>query len=44
MYKEYYTYDHCESSALIRQECERFIEWLEVNKDKITDKKIFGEI
>jgi hypothetical protein len=44
MYKEYYTYDHCESSALIRQECERFIEWLEANKDKITDKKIFGEI
>lgn len=43
MYKEYYTYDHCESSALIRQECERFIEWLEINKDKITDKKIFGE-
>ena len=31
MFKEYYTYDHCESSALIRQECERFIEWLEVN-------------
>ena len=43
MYKEYYTYDHCESSALIRQECERFIEWLEANRDKITDKKIFGE-
>ena len=42
MYKEYYTYDHCESSALIRQECERFIEWLEAHKDKITDKKIFG--
>ena len=42
MYKEYYTYDHCESSALIRQECERFIEWLEINKDKITNKKIFG--
>ncbi|MBQ1486714.1 MAG: hypothetical protein IIZ44_09670 [Muribaculaceae bacterium] len=42
MYKEYYTYDHCESSALIRQECERFIEWLEANKDKITNKKIFG--
>ena len=44
MYKEYYTYDHCESSALIRQECERFIEWLEANKERITDKKIFGEI
>jgi hypothetical protein len=42
MYKEYYTYDHCESSALIRQECERFIEWLEANKEKITNKKIFG--
>ena len=43
MYKEYYTYDHCESSALIRQECERFIEWLEINKYKITNKKIFNE-
>ena len=43
MYKEYYTYDHCESSALIRQECERFIEWLEANKERITDKKIFNE-
>ena len=43
MFKEYYTYDHPESSALIRQECERFIEWLEANKDRITDKKIFGE-
>ena len=43
MYKEYYTYDHCESSALIRQECERFIEWLDANRDKITDKKIFNE-
>ena len=42
MFKEYYTYDHCYSSALIRQECERFIEWLETNKDKITNKKIFG--
>ena len=43
MYKEYYTYDHCESSALLRQECERFIEWLDANKDKITNNKIFGE-
>lgn len=43
MYKEYYTYDHCESSSLLRQECERFIEWLEDHRDKITDKKIFNE-
>ena len=43
MYKEFYTYDHCESSALIRQECERFVEWLEQNRDKITNKKIFNE-
>ena len=42
MFREYYTYDHCESAALLRQECERFIEWLEVNRDKITNKKIFG--
>lgn len=43
MFKEYYTYDHCESAALLRQECERFIEWLEINKEKITNKKIFNE-
>ena len=43
MFKEYYTYDHAYSSALLRQECERFIEWLEANRDKITDKKIFNE-
>lgn len=42
MYKEYYTYDHCESSALLRQECERFIEWLDSHRHLITDKKIFG--
>ena len=43
MFNEYYAYDHAESSALLRKECERFIEWLEANKDKITDKKIFNE-
>ena len=43
MFTEYYAYDHAYSSALLRQECERFIEWLEANKDKITDKKIFNE-
>lgn len=42
LFKEYYTYDHPESSSLLRQECERFIEWLEAHKDKITDKKIFN--
>ena len=41
MYREYYTYDHPESSALLRQECERFIEWLESHKDRITNDKIF---
>ena len=43
MFKEYYTYDHCESSSLLRQECERFIEWLEQNRNKITNLKIFNE-
>ena len=43
MYKEYYTYDHCESSALIRQECERFIEFLESHKERITNNKIFNQ-
>ena len=40
-YPEVYTYDHGQSTALIRSHVERFIEFLEEHKDKITDKKIF---
>lgn len=43
MYKEAYTYSHEASSKALRGICESFIEWLEANRDKITDKKIFAE-
>ena len=42
MYKEVYTYSHEASSKALRGICESFIEWLEANRKKITDKKIFG--
>lgn len=40
---EFYTYDHRESAERLRDVCERFIEFLEANRDRITDRKIFGE-
>ena len=43
MYKEAYTYSHEASSKALKGICESFIEWLEANRDKITDKKIFAE-
>lgn len=42
-YKEVYTYDHEHAKLVIKQVCERFIEFLELYKDDITDKKVFGE-
>lgn len=42
MYKEVYTYSHEVSKTALTVICEAFIEWLERNRDKITDKKIFG--
>lgn len=41
-YREVYTYNHEQSSEYLRDVCERFIEFLYENKDKITDKKIFN--
>ena len=41
-YPEVYNYNHEQSKALIKAQCERFIEFLEVNRELITDKKIFG--
>ena len=41
-YSEVYTYDHSLAEKSLRAILERFIEWLEANRDKITDKKIFG--
>lgn len=41
-FPELYKYDHKKSTDIIRKHCERFIEFLEANRDVITDKKIFG--
>lgn len=43
MYKEVYTYDYEASTKRLKAFLERFIEWLEAHRDKITDKKIFNE-
>ena len=43
MYPEVYTYNHAESERMLRNVCERFIEWLEAHREQITDKKIFAE-
>ena len=42
-YKEAYTYNHKQSKELLTAFCEHFIEWLENNRDKISDKKIFNQ-
>lgn len=41
-YPEYYAYNHARSTAMLTAHCEAFIEWLEANREVITDKKIFG--
>lgn len=41
-YPEVYNYNHEQSKSLIKAHCERFIEFLEENKELITDKKVFG--
>ena len=41
-YPEYYTYNHEQSVKLLTNHVERFIEFLEANRELITDKKIFG--
>lgn len=41
-YREVYDYNHEQSTEIIRQQCERFIEFIEAHRDKITDKKILG--
>lgn len=42
-YPEYYTYNHEQTVKLLTAHVERFIEFLEANKELITDKKIFGQ-
>ena len=44
MFPEVYTYDHKASTSAIRGICERFIEFLEENREEITDKKIFNQL
>lgn len=39
---EFYAYDHGQSRQLLQGICERFIEFLEANRPRITDFKIFG--
>lgn len=42
-YKEVYTYDHEQARKMLTQQCERVIEFLEANREFITNKKVFGE-
>lgn len=42
-YPEVYQYDHEQSKVLLKDICERFIEFLEDNRGSITNKKIFNE-
>ena len=43
VFNEEYTYDHSQSRSMLKSFLERFIEFLNDNRDKITDKKIFNE-
>lgn len=42
VYPEVYTFDFDTSKNLLTQHCERLIEFLEQNRDQITDKKVFA--
>ena len=42
-YPEYYVYDHAQSTAMLTAHCEAFIEFLEANRELITDEKIFND-
>lgn len=42
--REEYNYNSSVDEAIIRERCERFIEFLEANRHLITDKKIFCEV
>ena len=42
-YKEAYTYDHGQARTMLTQQCERLIEFLEDNRDKITNLKVFAQ-
>lgn len=42
-YREVYTYDHEQARKMLTQQCERVIEFLEANRNLITNPKVFGE-
>ena len=42
MYPEVYVYNHERSTQLLRGICTQFAEFLEANRNRITDEKIFG--
>lgn len=44
IYTEDYNYNHAMATQQLKGICEQFIGWLEQNKEKITDKKIFAEL
>ena len=41
-YKEVYTYDHEQARMILTQQCERLVEFLDVNRENITNEKVFG--
>lgn len=41
-YKEVYTYDHEQARMMLTQQCERLAEFLEENRENISNEKIFG--
>lgn len=43
-YKEVYTYDHGQARMMLTQQCERLIEFLEENRELITNMKVFGQV
>ena len=44
IYREDYNYDHEMATAKLTAFVEQFVTFLKINRSKITDKKIFGEI
>ena len=43
IYTESYMHNQAMAEAKLREVCDGFIGWLEINRDKITNKKIFNE-
>lgn len=42
LFRERYDYNHEEAKVNLKNICERLIEWMETNRDKITDEQVFG--